>query len=138
MLKRVSERLDVAVPARFEAKHTIGDLWPPVRKKLKKHGGFRAAHPMLADELDRNSWVRNACGAHYDEAECPVTPNEVRAFAASLAALFHATFCQDCGTFIAKQDNEDWRCDCGTVPYPRKPQLTAAPASTAQHNPTAQ
>lgn len=134
VLKRVSERLDVAVTARFEAKHTIGDLWPPVCRKLRKHGGFNAAHPMLADELDRNSWVRNACGAHYDEAESPVTPNEVRAFAASLAALFNATFCQACGTFIAKQDNEDWRCNCGTVSYSRKQELGAASGLARQHN----
>lgn len=120
ILKQLTEGLEVAVRAKFEAKHGIADLWEPLAKKLRKHAGFRAAHPALIENINSNSWVRNACGAHHNEVASAVTPNEVREFAGYLAALFTATHCDGCGSFIAKQDNDDWRCDCGNVIFPKK------------------
>ena len=124
-LKIVAERLNVPVVARFTGKHTIGDLWPPVARKLRKHPGFAAVHTELVDRIDSCSWVRNACGAHSNETASGVTPQEVREFAAGLDALYHATHCSRCGRYVAQQDDEDWRCRCGGLVYERR----AAPAT---------
>ena len=120
MLKQLTERLEVAVRARFERKQDIGNLWPPLCSKLRRHASFTGAHPTLAGDLSNSTWVRNACGAHHNETASAVTPGEVREFADLLAALYSATHCDDCGAFNAKKDNDDWRCDCATITYPRK------------------
>jgi hypothetical protein len=119
LLKKLTERLQVAVPARFEKRHDIGNLWPPFCAKLKRQRAFAATYPSLADDLDASAWVRNACGAHDNETASSVTPQEVREFSGFLADLYTGTYCQDCGTFIAKQPDDGWRCDCATVSFPR-------------------
>jgi len=67
--------------------------------------------------LEQNSWVRNACGAHYNPAPAPPTSKEVREFAAMLAALYETLYCKDCGKFISRQADRSWRCPNGHVCY---------------------
>jgi energy-coupling factor transporter ATP-binding protein EcfA2 len=117
LLKQIAERLQIAVPARFERKHDIGSLWPAVCSKLKRHAGFPAAHASLPEKLDATVWVRNACGAHDNPAASGVTPGEVSDFLNLLAELYHATFCQNCGTTIGRQGDESWRCNCAQLSY---------------------
>jgi hypothetical protein len=117
LLKQLDERLQVAVPARFERRHDVGSLWPPLCAKLKRHRGFIAQYSALAEGLDTSAWVRNACGAHDNEAESAVAPEEVREFAGYLADLYVATRCEECGTFIAKQPDDGWRCNCATLSF---------------------
>ena len=112
MLKRLDERLQIPVPARFERKHDIGNLWPPLCAKLKKQQGFMAAHGQLVTDLENSAWIRNATGAHDDESASGVTPSEIREFATSLAALYEAMHCDTCHEFVAKFPDGSWRCDC--------------------------
>lgn len=120
LLKQIAERLQIAVPARFERKHDIGNLWPGVCAKLKRHAGFTATHASLPEKLDATIWVRNASGAHDNPAASGVTPAEVSDFLNLLAELYYATFCQNCGTTIARQGDESWRCNCAQLSYPRR------------------
>lgn len=121
LLRIACENLNVKVPARFTQPLTINDLWPNLAKKLKEHRGFKAQHEQMLADLEANLWIRNKCGAHYNEPESPVTPAEVVAFAAKLEALYRACYCSGCSRYIAKDQNEDFRCRCGGLNYPRNP-----------------
>lgn len=119
LLKETTEALDVAIPARFKRGHDLGNLWPPLAAKLRRQKGFVAAHDGLVEALEQNSWVRNNCGAHFNDDPVPPTPEEVRAFAAMLASLYEALHCPNCRKFIGRQQNDDWRCVCGNQAYPK-------------------
>jgi hypothetical protein len=105
------------VPARFERKHDIGSLWPPVASKARRNKAFNAQNPGLIERLEANAWVRNKVGAHYDESEAAITPKEVRSFAEALANLYSATHCDICRSFIQKRDAKLWACDCSALGY---------------------
>lgn len=117
LLMQLTERLQVAVPARFSRPHDIGNLWPALAAKLKKHKFFGPLRSAIVEKVDGSQWVRNKVGAHYNEPESPVTPAEVRQFAESLSELHDATICQSCSTSIMKVDDSNWRCDCGRLQY---------------------
>lgn len=125
MLRQLTERLEVSIPARFEREHDIGSMWPPLGRKLRKQHHFRAVHPNLVELLDANLWVRNAVGAHYNEPAAPVDPEEVRDFAAHLAALYRETYCAACGAFIKRNGDQDWKCHCGRKAYSASPTAEA-------------
>lgn len=124
MLKQLTERLEVAIPARFSREHDIGSMWPSLAAKLKKQKGFAASHPDLVSALTDNGWVRNKIGAHSNESESGVTPKEVGEFVDELANLYRATYCAPCASFVRKF-GEVWRCDCPNLRYDDK-----APAPT--------
>jgi hypothetical protein len=117
LLKQLTERLEVAIHARFSRGHDIGSMWPPCAKKLEQHIGFAKAHPELVKKLTENAWVRNKVGAHHEETESSVTPGEVTGFVDQLASLYSATHCDGCGSFIQKSKTEAWRCDCSKLQY---------------------
>lgn len=118
MLKGLTERLQVAIQARFRREHDIGSMWPPLASKLTKHKAFTTAHPHLVNDLNENTWVRNKIGAHDNENESSITPKEVNGFVDGLAALYRATTCQSCETMIQKNIQSDvWRCECSKLQY---------------------
>ena len=119
--------LQVAVPARFTRPHDLGNLWPPLAAKMKKQKAFEAKKDVV-ERIDGSQWVRNKVGAHYNEPESPVTPAEVRQLAEALSDFFAATFCQGCGSTIAKIDDKTWKCDCGCLAY----EPASAGAETAE------
>lgn len=112
LLKRLTESLVVSIPAKFENSYTINDLWPQLCAKLKKHKEFSSIHTELINQIEKNRWVRNACGAHYNEESVPPAPEEIGELAKGLASLYNATHCDGCGSYILRQSNGDWRCSC--------------------------
>lgn len=123
LFMQLDERLQVAVLARFSRPHDLGNLWPPLAAKMKKQKTFEAKKEIV-ERIDTSQWVRNKVGAHYNEPESPVTPSEVRQLAEALNDFFGATFCQGCGSTIAKVDDKIWKCDCGGLTY--EPESTNA------------
>jgi energy-coupling factor transporter ATP-binding protein EcfA2 len=120
LLKSLTERLQVAIPARFTYDHDIGSMWPGLAAKLGKHKAFAAAHLGLVKQLSDLSWVRNKIGAHDSGgAASPVTPEEVTEFADVVAVLYKATTCADCATTIqsSKENRDVWRCGCSKLQY---------------------
>ncbi len=111
-LRRIAESLKVSVIAKFEGRYEINDLWPPVQAKLTKNKSFLSANSKAIARIDDNRWVRNECGAHYNEAPVPPTPSEIRDLAEGLAELYAATHCEVCGDYIGRQTNGAWRCTC--------------------------
>lgn len=118
MLREATEALEVAIPARFRGKHTIGTMWPPFAKKLRSQRYFAANYSGLTSNVEQTGWVRNEVGAHYNDPASPVDPEEVRAHAGHLAELHNALTCSYCGGFIRKHGDHDWRCPCARTAYP--------------------
>ena len=119
LTKRLTERLQVDVIARFESKYTIGDLWPRLQVKLNGNSAFLAANGDLLARIDSDRWMRNEIGAHDNEAAVPPTDVEVRRFAEALAELYASTHCDKCGDYITRQPNRDWKCRCSAITYAR-------------------
>jgi len=128
LLRETTEALQVAIPARFSREQDIGSMWPALAAKLRQQKGFTAAYPTLVTDLERNTWVRNACGAHYNETASPPSQAEVQEFAAFLAKLYGAMWCPTCREFIHRGDHDAWMCSCGNgIAYTRQtPQAAAA------------
>jgi hypothetical protein len=118
-LRELTERLEVAIQARFSRNHDIGSLWPPLSKKLRANKGFINSYPKLCEDIELHGWVRNLIGAHYNEFSSGVTPAEVRDFAILLENLYRATFCVSCGGFVRKQSEDEIRCANGCIVYHR-------------------
>lgn len=57
LLMQLTERLQVAVPARFSRPHDIGNLWPALASKLKKHKFFGP----LGLELSKRLMAASGC-----------------------------------------------------------------------------
>lgn len=119
MLRELTENLEVAITARFRRGQDIGNMWPPLSKKLRKMQSFESAHPNLCTDIEMHGWVRNTAGAHYNELASGVTPSEVRDFAALLSALYSATFCDSCGEFVKRDSDDLWKCAAGCIIYSR-------------------
>ncbi|MGY3342029.1 energy-coupling factor transporter ATP-binding protein EcfA2 [Bradyrhizobium sp. USDA 4459] len=120
LLKQLTERLQVAIPARFTHDHDIGSMWPALAAKLGKHKVFVALHPRLVATLNENVWVRNKLGAHDNGfSASPVSPSEVGELANGIAALYSATMCNSCGTHIqsGREKRDIWRCACSKLQY---------------------
>ncbi|MDF2496115.1 hypothetical protein [Sphingomonas sp.] len=126
MLREATEALEVAIPARFKRRHDIGTMWPALAKKLRSQRHFIAAHPTLAERVERTGWVRNEVGAHYNEPSATVDVHEVRAHASCLAELHAALTCQNCGSFVSKFGDHDWRCRCAKTAYSAASESKAA------------
>lgn len=118
-LKRLTEGLQINVVARFESRHTIADLWPPLKSKVRRVRSFTDAHDDLVDRVDENLWMRNEIGAHDNESAAPPSDEEVRELAELLTDFYGATFCAECRVHIKRQDNGDWQCRCGRLHYSR-------------------
>jgi recombinational DNA repair ATPase RecF len=122
LLKGLTERLQVAIPARFTHEHDIGSMWPALASKLGKHKVFAAAHPEVLKNLNENVWVRNKLGAHDNSfSAIPVSSPEAIEFADAVAAIYRATTCDSCDTQIqsSKDDRDIWRCGCSKLQYSR-------------------
>lgn len=115
LLREIAEDVEIAVPFRSKRRLNIGVLWPAVQARLRKQRGY--ARVEILDRLDRNAWVRNECGAHYNEPEAAVTPQEAREFAEALSDFYHSLYCAECKMFLKRKGNDSWACDGGHMSY---------------------
>lgn len=99
LLEQISDslswRLGVSVTRRAGDRYSLGDLWPPVRKRLSKS----AATPE-AQAVDRVYQLRNLVGAHYNEWAQSLSLSEADEFGAAVLDLFGAVRCSDCNDWI--------------------------------------
>ncbi len=110
LLQNSAEAAQISVPMRMKLGYDIGVLWPPVLARLRKQAGFMNTHQRVLDTLEQNRWVRNVCGAHYNEEAVAPTPNEVIEFAEGVADLYAALYCDDCGDFVRRNHDQSWEC----------------------------
>lgn len=106
----LSWRLHTSVERKAEDKYTLGDLWPGVRKALRK---TVADGP--ADQINDSMYLRNIAGAHYNDWASVLSLAEATEFAEAVVQLIDRTFCPNCGSWIvlAKSPGTKASCTCG-------------------------
>lgn len=109
---RLSWTLPVAVPRNREDRYSLGDLWPPLRKKLRQS----ALDPVLG-EVDRWLHLRNALGAHYNEFAESVSDQEADEFGRAVIALWEAVWCSSCGQWVTRSGSGVCSCRCGSLSF---------------------
>ena len=108
----LSFSLEVSLHRKYEDKYTIGDLWPSIKKTLKK-----SSIKTILDNIDSLLIIRNILGCHYNEWAESMSDTEVQSFAKNIQTLYDFTFCENCGSWISKNDNQDFvaKCKCGSL-----------------------
>ncbi len=107
----LSISMAVSVTRRVEDRYTLGDLWPPVAKNLRK----LKVRP-LAERLDSLNVLRNLLGAHYNEWAEQVALSEAEDFANAVIELVKACRCSICTHWVQV---EKASCRCGAVTIER-------------------
>ncbi len=103
----LSWTFSVSIVRKRADRYTIGDLWPAVRKELRKTNLAETA-----EEIDRYLLLRNLLGAHVNEWAEGASLTEVRRLGSSVVALLDATYCADCRQWIAPAGRDAWACRC--------------------------
>ena len=107
MCDNLSHTLPISIKRRRDDKYTLGDLWPGVRKILRK-----TECQQLVDLVDRHVDLRNLLGAHPNEWAAAASRTEVRVFGDSVLALVDTVYCADCREWIVMRKANFWTCRC--------------------------
>jgi hypothetical protein len=100
------------VKRRHGDRYTLGDLWPPIRKELRK----TAAAAATAEEIDRYLHLRDLMGAHYNEWAESASAAEIARLAVAVLALLRTTQCQTCKRWVERSPiRGQWVCRCGAT-----------------------
>ena len=109
----LSWTLPVSLTRRNGDRYTIGDLWPPVLKKLKT-----TSISGVAQEVDKWLHLRNLLGAHYNSWADSLSQSDADNFAKSILALFTAVHCDTCGQWVLSDGYRTrWSCRCGITSF---------------------
>lgn len=111
----LSHRLPISVQRRRGDRYTIGDLWPGVRKTLR-----RSDLADTVEDIDKWLHLRNIIGAHYNAWAEGVTIDEARAFGRAVVTLHEGVHCVTCRRWIASisvggQRTGSWSCRCESL-----------------------
>ena len=111
ILDVLSWTLPVSVTRRYEDRYTIGDLWPPTLKKLKKTGACEAA-----EEVNKWFHLRNLIGAHYNSWASSLSISDAENFGRAILSLLQFVYCASCGQWVKANGHATrWDCRCGAV-----------------------
>lgn len=116
---RLSWTLPISITRRPSDRYTLGDLWPPIVKALRK----TTVAPVV-DSVDRWVHLRNLAGAHYNEWARSLSVGEARAYGHAVLDLANSVRCTACGRWIERIGSAPkWECRCGqTRLAPPKPE----------------
>lgn len=111
----LSHRLPVSVQRRQGDRYSIGDLWPGVKKKLKRSS---LVHDV--EKVDRWLHLRNMIGGHYNAWAENVSIDEARAFGGAVVSFYRAVHCGSCRRWIesisvGRRQTGSWGCRCGSL-----------------------
>lgn len=109
LCQEISMRLNVKVARRLDDKYTLGDLWGPCAKELKKTS-MRA----VVESLDLRQHLRNMVGAHQNQWTASLPLSDAVAFAEDVAALLDAVYCTTCDGWVTRAGKLT-ACRCGMV-----------------------
>ena len=112
--QELSVSLNCSIERKREDKYTIGDLWPSIKKSLKRTNIFS-----LIEKIDKSLCIRNLLGCHYNKWAESFSDEEVREFASNIQELYEKTFCPKCNTWIEKSRSKDikYECKCRNIQY---------------------
>lgn len=105
--QKLSVSLEISIHRKPDDKYTIGDLWPGIKKFLKK-----STISVLCDRIDSLLVIRNTIGCHYNEWANSLSDSEVLEFADSIQKLYNCCFCEKCGCWVSISDNKEIIADC--------------------------
>lgn len=105
--QKLSMSLNTSIQRQFEDRYTIGDLWPSIKKYLKKSKLLP-----LTEEIDKLLYIRNLLGAHYNEWAVSLTNEEIYRFANLIKELYSFSFCETCQAWISSKGEYLGQCVC--------------------------
>lgn len=117
-LEKICQELSVSLRCSIERrpddKYTIGDLWPSVKKALKK-----TSLVPLIEKIDKALCIRNLLGCHYNQWAESFADDEVIEFATSVQSLYEGCYCSICNCWIEKINSKsmNYECKCRNVSY---------------------
>lgn len=118
MLEKICQNLSIELKIEIKRvkddKYTIGDLWPGIRKQLKKSKDMES----LIESINNSLYIRNLLACHYNEWAIALSDQEVREFAYNIQKLYEKTFCQRCMSWISTQNssqNAYAECNCHNI-----------------------
>jgi energy-coupling factor transporter ATP-binding protein EcfA2 len=92
---QLSARLGTSVKRRRDDKYTLNDLWPGVRKTLK-----RTQVDGVAGRIDELYALRNLAGAHYNQFAETLSRSESERFGEAVLELAQHVWCRDCHDWV--------------------------------------
>lgn len=115
MLEKICQNLSIElkidIKRKKDDKYTIGDLWPGIRKQLKKSKNLET----LVDAIQNSLYIRNLLACHYNEWAISLSDQEIREFAYNVQKLYENTFCQNCLSWISMENSSQLiyaQCKC--------------------------
>ena len=117
-LEKICQELSISLRCSIERKpddkYTIGDLWPSVKKALKK-----TVLCSLIEEIDKSLCIRNLLGCHYNLWAESFADDEVEKFASSVQELYDGCYCDNCNSWIEKAQVKgvNYECKCRNRNY---------------------
>ena len=118
MLEKICQNLSIELRIDIKRvrddKYTIGDLWPGIRKQLKKSKELET----LVESINNSLYIRNLLACHYNEWAIALSDQEIREFAYNVQKLYEKSFCQKCLSWISSQNssqNTYAQCKCHYV-----------------------
>ncbi len=106
----LSWTFEVSIRRKQGDRYTLGQLWPPVRKVLRK-----TSLSDLADSIDVHLHLRNLLGAHYNQWAEGTSLAETRRLGEGVISLFFAVYCTDCQHWISAVGSDAWSCRCSAL-----------------------
>jgi recombinational DNA repair ATPase RecF len=106
----LSWRLQVSVRRQPQDRYSLGDLWPGVRKSLKK-----TSLAEITERVENLLFLRNAAGAHFNEWAETLSLKEATSFAMSVVELLEGTFCRQCSAWVSQRNEGKTSCPCGSL-----------------------
>ena len=117
----LSYNLPISVTRRPADKYTLGDLWPGIRKSLK-----RTTIASTVAEVDRWLHLRNMLGAHYNEWAQSLSQYESQQFGEAVLKLFESVRCGSCYRWVeagtSGGSRVSWSCRCLATTVGKIPQ----------------
>jgi hypothetical protein len=96
------------IERKFGDRYTLEDLWPGVHRILRRASSNPYPGLVNAANQVHNAYaLRNIYGAHYSTWAESLSDTEVRNFARYVAALWGASRCPTCGTFVSRRQGEE-------------------------------
>lgn len=117
-LEKICQELSISLRCSIERRpddrYTIGDLWPSVKKALKK-----TSLVPLIEKIDKALCIRNLLGCHYNQWAESFADDEVIEFATSVQSLYEGCYCSICNCWIEKINSKcvNYECKCRNVSY---------------------
>jgi len=115
--KEMDERL--WVNTRYASNPMLEHLWPPLKARLDKSADFRTKVGDSLDAIHNNRWFGNKWA--HDNPDPSLLQHSEALELAEHVVLFHDSLkCDHCNAYIARRDDINWTCNCGSLTYTHK------------------